>query len=64
MKKKYIVPKIKVHIVNVKDFILSISDNQSKMIITKNDTIKESGEILTKERAFYEEDNSFGLEEW
>ena len=64
MKKKYIAPKIKVHIVNVKDFILSISDNQSKMIITKNDTIKESGEILTKERAFYEEDNSFGLEEW
>ena len=64
MKKKYIAPKIQVHFVKIEPFILSTSNYRKTMIITKENIITNSEEILTKERSFYDEEDLFGLTEW
>lgn len=64
MKKKYIAPKIQVHLVKIEPFILSTSNYRKTMIINKDNIITNSEEILTKERSFYDEEDLFGLTEW
>lgn len=66
MKNKYIAPETNVRFVKIESFILSTSTSNYRktMMITKDDPITSADEILTKERSFFDEDDSFRLVEW
>ena len=69
MKNKYVAPAILVRHLNVDTFIMSntgngINGNGISIAINSDVTIQKTGDILTKERPFYDEDDAFAIGEW
>ena len=66
MKKKYITPTIYVLLFNVRASMMQTSGSRSgkMMSLIDDDPITKQEDILTKGRSFFDDDSSFGLEEW
>lgn len=66
MKKKYITPTIYVLLFNVRASMMQASGSRTgkMMSLIDDDPITKQEDILTKGRSLFDDDSSFGLEEW